>query len=298
MKSKRIANKFKQLKEKKECGFVAYLCGGHPNLPQYQQILKQLPKNGVDFIEIGLPFLDPAGDGPIIEKASRLAVTNGANIKNILDSVAEFRKSDSETPIIFMSYYNPILSFGTNIFFQEAEMAGADGILIVDLPIEEIDEISKFIKETNLDLINLITPNSNKERIIKIANLTTGFLYLVSLIGITGTKDANLEENKHKIDEVRNILTTEKIDLPIALGFGIKTPEQAKGFVKTGADAIIIGSAIVQNIEDNFNSNQEVLPNNTSDNEFTESINSKINYFGSFIGDFTKKIKLLDDESK
>ena len=244
-KSQRIINKFQELKTKNQCAFVSYICAGHPNGNISQQVLNNLPNAGVDIIELGVPFLDPAGDGPIIENASRKAIENGMTLKKTLIMVEEFRKNNQEIPIILMSYYNPILNFGVEKFFIEAENAGVDGLLVVDLPIEEQQEIIVIIEKYKIDLIGLIAPTTNEDRIADIAKQSSGFLYLISLLGITGTKLANAEENILRIEKIKTITK-----LPIVVGFGIKNNIQATQFANIGAEGVVIGSSIVTIIDE------------------------------------------------
>lgn len=244
---KRIKEKFAELKAKKQCAFVAYICAGDPDFKTSLEILKSLPKAGADIIELGVPFLDPSGDGPIIENASKHAIAGGMTVAKTLKMAAEFRKDDKKTPLILMSYYNPLLKFGLDKIFKESEKSGIDGVLIVDLPLEEEAEILSQLSKTNLDLIHLFAPTTTKARAEKIAKNAGGFLYLISMLGITGTRSADISENKKNLQKLRQVS-----DLPISIGFGIKTPKQAGEFSKIGADGIIVGSTIVQEISNNF----------------------------------------------
>ncbi len=258
---KRIERKFSDLKQAGQTAFVAYICAGDPNLETSFEILKALPKAGVDIIELGVPFLDPAGDGPIIESASKRAVEGGMNLSKTLKMVADFRKIEDSTPILLMGYYNNFLRYGLNKFFTDAQNSGVDGVLIVDLPLEERDEIYSEISKTNIDLINLVAPLTDEARIKKIADekYSSGFLYLVSMLGITGTKQANIEDNKINLQKIR-----ENSKLPVVIGFGIQTPDQAKEFSKIDADGVVVGSTIVKEIANNFlakNSQQEIVKN-------------------------------------
>lgn len=244
---KRIERKFAELKNKKQTAFVGYICGGDPDYKTSLEILKSLPKSGCDIIEIGVPFLDPSGDGPTIENAAKRAIASGMSLKKTFQMAAEFRKSDSNTPLILMSYYNPILKYGLDKIFLDAEKSGFDGVLIVDLPLEENNEINKALSLTNLDFINLIAPNTDKDRAKKIAKSGSGFIYLISMMGITGTKLADFSNNKKNLQNLRKIS-----DLPIVIGFGIQTPNQAKEFSEAGFDGVVIGSTIVKEINNQF----------------------------------------------
>ncbi len=255
----RIEKKFSELKAKNQCAFVSYICGGDPNYQTSFEILKNLPAAGVDIIELGVPFLDPSGDGPIIESAAKRAIQNGASLKKTLQMVAEFRKNDKTTPLILMGYYNSFLKYGLDKIFADAESAGTDGILIVDLPFEEESEISTQVARTKILLVNLIAPLTNEGRIKKIAKISQGFLYLISMLGITGTKQATVENSKINVGKIR-----ESCDLPVVVGFGIQTSEQAGEFSKIGADGVVIGSAIVRAIDENFvakKSTREIVEN-------------------------------------
>jgi len=238
---KRIFQKFQELKAQKRSALIAYICAGDPDFETSLATLKAMPKSGCDIIELGIPFLDPSGDGPTIQEASKRAISSGMTLKKTIQMVAEFRKDDSKTPLILMGYYNPILKFGLDKIFLEAEKSGVDGFLIVDLPPEEEDEILFEISKTKLDLIRLVAPTTNQDRAKKIIKNASGFLYLISMLGITGTTLAKAEDNKENLDNLRQVS-----DLPIAIGFGIQEPNQAAEFSKIGADAVVIGSVIVK----------------------------------------------------
>lgn len=238
---KRIEEKFKELRAEKRCALVAYICAGDPDYETSLATLKAMPKAGADIIEFGVPFLDPAGDGPTIEIAAKRAIAGGATLQKTLNMVADFRKTDQKTPLILMTYFNPVLKFGLNKIFAEAKRAGVDGFLIVDLPPEEEEEIMPQIKQTKLDLIRLIAPTTQEKRQKKITKNAGGFVYLISMLGITGTTLAKAQDN------VKNLRSLKKIsNLPIAIGFGIQTAEQVKEFSQIGADAVVVGSALVK----------------------------------------------------
>jgi tryptophan synthase alpha chain len=266
---KRLEKKFSELKNKS--AFIAYVCGGDPDFETSLALLKSMPQAGVDIIELGVPFLDPAGDGPIIENAAKRSIANGGSLKKILKMVEEFRKENQETPLILMGYFNPFLKYGIDKIFLDAANSGVDGVLIVDLPLEEEEEVLPEIKKSKLDLIGLISPNTTNKRAKKIAENSSGFLYLISMLGITGTKVAKIAENKIKLNDLRQASS-----LPIAIGFGIKNPEIAQEFSQIGADAIVVGSAIVKEINDNFlakNSSAKIVENTL---KLIEDFSSKI----------------------
>jgi tryptophan synthase alpha chain len=264
---KRIEQKFLELKSKKHCAFVGYICAGDPDYATSLAVLKAMPAAGVDIIELGVPFLDPAGDGAIIEAAGKRAIASGMSLNKTLEMVAEFRKSDKKTPLILMSYYNPILKFGLNKIFAKAAKSGVDGFLIVDLPLEEEQEITAEISRQKLDLIRLIAPTTNQDRAKKIAKNAGGFLYLISLLGVTGTAIADPKENKKNLQNLRQVS-----DLPIVVGFGIQTPNQAQAFSKIGADGVVIGSAIVREMAEKKSSNKIVTTVAKKLQEFSQKI--------------------------
>ncbi len=251
----RIKQKFLELKNQQRCALITYICGGDPDFSTSLNLLKSLPNAGADLIEIGVPFLDPAGDGPTIENASRRAIDSGMTLKKILELAKEFRKDNNHTPIILMTYFNPLLKCGIDKIFIEAQKSGFDGVLIVDLPLEEENEIMHELKKTTLDFIRLIAPSSDSNRIKEICKNASGFLYLISMYGITGTKLAIAKENENNLHNLQKISK-----LPVAIGFGIQNPQQAEEFVKIGTDAIVIGSVIVNEMSKNI-SHQSMLDN-------------------------------------
>ncbi len=266
---KRISEKFAALKTQKKSAFIAYICAGHPDYKTSLATLKSMPAAGCDIIELGAPFLDPAGDGPTIQKAARAAIEGGMTLKKTLEMVAEFRQDDSKTPLILMSYYNPILKFGIDKIFTEAAKSGVDGFLIVDLPPEEEQEILAEISRNNLDLIRLIAPTTSQERAKKITKNASGFLYLISMLGITGTALAKAEDNIKNLANLREVS-----NLPIAIGFGIQNPQQAQEFSKLGVDAVVIGSALVKEMAEKKSSDEIILSVTKKLSEFSEALKS------------------------
>jgi tryptophan synthase alpha chain len=262
---KRISKKFQELKTQKRCGLVAYICAGDPNYETSLATLKAMPAAGADLIELGVPFLDPAGDGPTIEIAAKRAIAAGMTLQKTLKMVEEFRLNDQKTPLILMTYYNPVLHFGLNKIFTEAEKSGVDGFLIVDLPPEEEKEIMPHLAKTNLDLIRLIAPTTDITRRQKITKNAGGFLYLISMLGITGTTLAKAEDNKVNLENLKKISK-----LPVAIGFGIQNPQQAKEFSQIGSDAVVIGSVLVKEMAEN-----------KSTEEIVEAVSSKIQEFAA-----------------
>ena len=252
-KTRRIEQKFKALELEGRKAFSAFVMAGDPNKEISIEILKSLPKAGVDFIELGMPFTDPAADGVVIQTAGTRALNAGATMKQTLEIVREFRKEDSKTPIILMGYFNPIYCYGAKAFAMDAKNAGADGVLIADLPIGENDfGIHDALDKNELDFIGLVTPTTGENRLKEIVKKTGGFCYYISVAATTGTKDVAVTDLKTNVDRIKK-----HTDLPVAIGFGIKTPKHVEEVTKV-ADAAIVGSAIVQKIADNLDENGKI----------------------------------------
>lgn len=250
----RIKEKFQNLQKNNKKALINFVVAGDPDYDLSLEIMHNLVKNGTDIIEIGLPFLDPAGDGPIIEEASKRAVHNGATLKKLFNLVEKFRQNDQITPIILMGYYNSIYYFGDKKFCQRAKESGIDGLLIVDLPLEESSKMHQIAKNNDLDIINLISQNSSEERIKKICQNSAGFIYLVSILGITGTKEADISKNIPFINYIKKYS-----DLPIAIGFGIKNPNIAKQVSQLDVEAIVVGSSLVEIITNNLEDKENII---------------------------------------
>ena len=241
--SKRINKVFADNKKK----LVTFVTGGDPDQTTSQKILNTIINNGADIIEIGMPFSDPMADGPTIQLSSNRAIQNGTNLNTIFDICLNIRKTNDIIPIILMGYYNVILHYGIKKFTEKCSSIGIDGLIIVDLQPEEDSELFESIKSHNIDLIRLITPTTTKERIKIITSHASGFLYYVTITGITGQKSADIEELKHSIKNVRK-----QSQLPIVAGFGIKNKKQIKEICQT-TDGAVVGSSIVKIIENNLN---------------------------------------------
>jgi len=241
----RIDALFKSLRKKRRKAFIVYIAAGDPSLGATEKLIHELEKNGVDLIELGIPFSDPLTDGPTIQKASQRALSQGVNIKSILKLVQKVRKK-VKLPIVFMTYYNLVLHYGIKKFVTDSKKAGADGIIIPDLPPEEGDLLIKESRRNNFDAVFLAAPTSTKSRLKKVARKANGFIYYVSITGTTGTRK-NLPA-----DIAKNIKALKRITKkPICCGFGISNPEQAEK-ISRFADGIIVGSAVIKIIEKNI----------------------------------------------
>ena len=244
--SKRIKSKFEELKNSNKKGLITFVTAGDPNYDTSLEILKKLPDAGADIIEIGMPFTDPMADGPGIQASYLRALEAGQTLKKTIQLVKDFREFNSTVPIVLMGYYNPIYKYGVETFIKNIKEIGVDGIIVVDLPPEADRELCIPANEKGIDFIRLATPTSNEDRLPKIVNNASGFLYYVSVAGITGSKAPEISSIESKIKTIRNFT-----DIPIAVGFGIKTPEQAVNIAKT-ADAVVVGSAIIDKINEAY----------------------------------------------
>lgn len=235
----RLARRFMKLAAEQRAALVTYVMAADPDLQTSQAILDGLPAAGADIIELGQPFTDPMADGPAIQAAAQRALAAGGSLKNTLSMVEKFRQTDTATPIVLMGYYNPIYAWGVEKFCADAAKAGIDGLILVDLPPEERDELIPHARANKIDFINLTTPTSDEARLPVILSDASGFIYYVSIAGITGTKSASEDAIAEAVERIRRFCP-----LPICVGFGIKTPDQAAK-VAALADGTVVGSAIV-----------------------------------------------------
>jgi tryptophan synthase alpha chain len=238
----RIAQRFAELRRANRAAFVPFITSGDPDPELSLEILRRLPTAGADLIELGMPFSDPMADGPAIQASSLRALKAGMTLGKVLQMVRDFRKVDSATPIVLMGYFNPIHAFGVNTFVEEAARAGADGLITVDLPPEEDEVLRSPAAAFGLDVIRLATPTTDEERLPAILNGAGGFLYYVSVAGVTGTKSFSGDAVERALARI-----AAHTQIPVAVGFGIKTPEQAAEIAKF-ADGAVVGSAIVSRI--------------------------------------------------
>jgi tryptophan synthase alpha chain len=242
----RLADRFAVLKKEGRAAFVPFVTAGDPDMETSFAILQKLPGAGADVIELGMPFSDPMADGPAVQASSMRALKAGASMVKVLKMVEKFRKTDKITPIVLMGYYNPIHAYGTARFAKDVAAAGVDGLIVVDLPIEEDEVLRVPAFAQGVDLIRFVTPTTDDARLKRIVAEASGYLYYVSVAGVTGTKSVPEEEVRAAITRVRAAT-----DLPCTVGFGIRTPEQAAAIARI-ADGVVVGSAIVGKVADNL----------------------------------------------
>ena len=242
MTTARIDARFAALKAEGRAGFVAYVMAGDPTRDQALEILRGLPAAGADIIELGFPFSDPMAEGPPIQRAALRGLKAGLTLKGTLDLARAFRDGDADTPLILMGYLNPIETHGYEAFARDAAAAGVDGVIIVDCPPEEADPLTDALDAARVSLIRLATPTSDDARLKIVAQRTSGFVYYVSVAGVTGVKEAVAADVAPAVERVRAAS-----GLPVAVGFGVKTPERAAGIARV-ADAVVAGSVLVDEV--------------------------------------------------
>jgi tryptophan synthase alpha chain len=235
----RIDSRFAELKREGRAAFVTFLMAGDPDLETSLAIIKQLPQAGADIIEIGMPFTDPMADGPAIQASGLRALKAGTTLKKTLALVRDFRGSDDVTPIILMGYYNPIYIYGVDRFLTDAKAAGVDGLILVDMPAEEDDELCIPALKAGLNFIRLATPTTDDKRLPAVLANTSGFVYYVSITGITGSASADTEVVAGAVARIKR-----HTRLPVCVGFGIRTPDQARA-IAARADGAVVGTALV-----------------------------------------------------
>ena len=250
----RIARRFAALASAGRAGLVTYLTCGDPDGESFARILAQLPAAGADLIELGMPFSDPMADGPSIQAAGLRALKAGMTLKRTLAIVGDFRAGDQTTPIVLMGYYNPIYRYGVDRFLADAKKAGVDGLIIVDLTPEHDDELCLPALAAGLDFIRLATPTTDDKRLPAVLAHSAGFIYYVSIAGITGTKSAEADAVASAVARLRR-----HSPLPVAVGFGIRTPQQAAAVARV-ADAAVVGSALVERVAANLDGAGKAKP--------------------------------------
>ena len=251
--SYRLKARFKKLTREKRAGLITFITAGDPNIDISNAILNGLPDAGADIIELGMPFTDPMADGPVIQESSLRALKAGQDMHGTLGMVKTFREKDQHTPIVLMGYFNPIYRYGVERFSTDAAKAGVDGLIIVDLPPEEDAELRLPANAKEIDFIRLATPTSDKDRLPRLMQEATGFIYYVSIAGITGTKSSAISNIAEAITLIKK-----ETDLPLAIGFGIKTADHAAEVARL-ADAVVVGSAIVERVGKIAETNREII---------------------------------------
>ena len=262
-----MSDRIKKVFEKKGKKLVTFTTGGDPDLETSFEILKIIINNGIDIIEIGMPFSDPMADGPTIQESSARSIKNGTKIADIFEIIKKIRSLNNDTPIILMGYYNSIFNMGINEFTSKCVDVGVDGIIIVDLQPEEDSDLYIKTKENNIDLIRLITPTTDKERLKTILTNASGFLYYVTVTGITGQNSANIEELKKSINLIRS-----ESNLPIVAGFGIKNKKDVEN-ISSFTDGVVVGSSIVNIVKNNISNKRDMLE---KINEFIQDLKNGI----------------------
>jgi tryptophan synthase alpha chain len=242
----RIKNTFSRLKKKNETALIPYVMAGDPDLATTKTLILAMENAGADIIELGAPFSDPLADGPTIQKAALRSLRHHTSIADVLGLVADVRKT-SKIPLIVMTYYNLIFHYGEERFVQDAAAAGLDGVILPDLPPEEAETLISVAKKAGLDTIFLVAPTSTEDRIKLVTRVSQGFVYYVSLTGVTGAALVARHSIKDALQKIRDVT-----DKPVAVGFGISTPDQATQVARGGADGVIVGSALVKVIEENI----------------------------------------------
>lgn len=248
----RIDRRFAALKAEGRAAFVAYVMAGDPDAATALEIVKGLPAAGADLIELGFPFSDPMAEGPTIQRASQRALAQKMTLNGTLDIVRAFREGDQDTPIILMGYLNPLVNRGFETFAKQANAAGVDGLIVVDCPPEEADPLSDALEAEGLSLIRLASPTTDDKRLPAVIRRTSGFVYYVSVAGVTGVKEADADAVAPAVERIRKAS-----GLPVAVGFGIRTAERAAEVARV-ADAAVVGSALVDEIESAAKLNENV----------------------------------------
>ena len=265
MNSNRISDTFAKLQTLEETALIPYIMAGDPSLAETEELVLELERAGADLIELGVPFSDPIADGPVIQQAAERALRSGTSLVRILESVKHLR-TQTQIPLILMTYYNTIMAMGEETFCEKAVEAGIDGVIVPDMPPEEADLLQQFAQKVNLIIIFLLAPTSTSARRTAVIQRTHGFIYYVSLTGITGSKLVDLQDVRRNVGKIQKVAKK-----PIAVGFGIATPEDAKQ-IGAFANGVIVGSALVRKIaEHQGSSNMLALVG-----QFTRSLKSAL----------------------
>ena len=269
--TERIKRRFAALADEGRAGLVTFVTAGDPDPDTSAAIIRGLPGAGADIIELGMPFTDPMADGPAVQQSSQRALKAGQTMRRTLAMVRDFRTGDDDTPIVLMGYYNPIYIYGVDSFVEDAAEAGVDGLIIVDMPPEEDPELREPAVRAGIDFVRLATPTSDDERLPTLMRAASGFVYYVSITGVTGTRSAETGSVADAVARIRKYT-----DLPLAIGFGIKTPEQAADIARV-ADAAVVGSAIVDRIASAVSGDSGTAPDPVqSVLQFVESLSTGV----------------------
>lgn len=272
--SARIDKRFAALRNDGRKAFVTFTTAGDPDYETSLELLKQLPGAGADVVELGMPFSDPMADGPVIQASSQRALKAGQTMKKTLRMVREFRKQDDDTPIVLMGYYNPIYVYPVEAFITDCVEAGVDGLIIVDVPPEADEELCLPALKAGLSFIRLATPTTDAKRLPAVLANTSGFVYYVSIAGITGTKTPEVGEVHAHVANIKK-----DTDLPVVVGFGVKTPDQARA-IADGADGVVVGSALVEALRSTLDKDNK--PN-------TETVAKVVNLVRGLAGGLAKR---------
>lgn len=264
----RIQSSFQKLRERGDKALVTYVTAGDPGLEETHKIVVEMARAGADLIEIGVPFSDPTADGPVIQAACQRALMSGATLERVLELMCGLRRV-LDIPLVLFTYYNPILAYGPERFAKEASRSGVDGILVVDLPPEEWDELRCYTDSAGLDFITLVAPTTGPDRLFRILRGARGFIYCISATAVTGTARPGLEEVRKQLGCIRKLS-----DLPVAVGFGISDPSQVKAIASL-ADGVVVGSAIVRIIQENWR--EKDLPRRVG--QFVSRLKGEISMF-------------------
>src|SRR5712691_6468981 len=239
----RIQGRFEALQKAKRKALIPYITAGDPHPSLTVPLMRALVESGADILELGVPFSDPMADGPVVQRAGDRALKHGVGLSDVLELVQEFRKNDASTPVVLMGYANPVEAMGVDKFVAAAKAAGVDGVIVVHNPLEECEEFSRLAKSNGIDPVFLLAPTSTDKRIVEVARIGSGYLYYVSLRGVTGAATIDIADVAARIPKIRAATR-----LPIGVGFGIRDAESARRIAQT-ADAIVIGSRIIEVIE-------------------------------------------------
>ena len=248
----RLKSRFARLKADNKQALIPFVTAGDPHPSITVGLLHDMVKAGASVLELGIPFSDPMAEGPVIQAACERALEHNVSLKDVLGMVEEFRQQDNDTPIVLMGYANPVEVMGYKTFAEAAAKAGVDGLIIVDLPPEEGEDLVAELRANNIDMIFLLAPTSTEERIEKICQMASGFVYYVSLKGVTGAANLDVQSVQDKVQQIR-----QHTDIPVGVGFGISTAEKAAS-VSAVADAVVVGSAIVKRVAENANDGERI----------------------------------------